>query len=183
MWEGAASRMGELRQTQSNGVQMSQDSSLVYAGSGARRFICDTDGVTAGSLYIVLDGARTMAELRGRICGVCREPYYLPSVGLVHGVAGLPALPAAPLHARAVLPAASRTCRALVCVHARLQGNTLTSMALACFLRTLRRGHQGRTGRGPGPPTCAGAHQRAVARGGRHAIVLGQQLEQCNHCR
>jgi hypothetical protein len=38
---------------------------MIYNTSSARRFVVDADGLTADSLYVVLDGRKTMQELRG----------------------------------------------------------------------------------------------------------------------
>jgi hypothetical protein len=37
----------------------------VFVGSGARRFVVDTDGLTSDLLYVVLGGGKTLQELRG----------------------------------------------------------------------------------------------------------------------
>jgi len=45
------------------------DSTQVYASSSARRFVVNTDGLTADSLYLVLRGNKTVQQLRGETLG------------------------------------------------------------------------------------------------------------------
>ena len=184
------------RQSDANGYA----SPSLDAGSQVRRFVVDTGGLTADSLYLVLGGSKTVHDLRGRMQHMTSYPLQQreqqngdPGSGgvcvFVHRRRRRCRAPRAAALLRCCAAALLRCCAAAALLAA------LAALLLRCWLHLLplcpegparnqsphliaiaaqpraHRRHQRCARRGARPPQAARAHHRAAPRRRRPSVV------------